>query len=135
MTVERFILKGSQTATGGPGNDVFIIANEMITSNASIVISEATLNTIQLISGLEISNSRVAFSITTNDYDLELTLRNNARIIILSSEDYTYEIGGNPMIKQTGSQLNYDTFATNILGISNIRPPRGSFSSGGAVTI
>ena len=99
-----------ETYMGGGGDDIYILSNA-ISDGESIVISDTEgINSIQLINGLSIASSSVYYDA------VELTLSNGAIIQILSATSFTFDVGGNILTGEIGTEKTYDTFVTEDLG-------------------
>jgi hypothetical protein len=107
------------TIDDGAGDDRYVLSNDTVQAGAEITILDADGNdTIQLIDGLEIASSEVAADA------VKLTLTNGAEITILQASNFTFEIGGNPLTGEDGTNQTFAEFTANTLD-----------AVGGAVTI
>lgn len=113
----------------GAGNDKYILAANQLGAGQTITLTDAEgSNTLQLIGGLTITSSRVANSVA------QLTLSNGAVVNINGANNFSYEIGGDPLTGVAGVVQNYSTFATTTLGAASVPPP-GSAPVSGATNV
>ncbi|MBL8402809.1 SwmB domain-containing protein [Accumulibacter sp.] len=114
----------------GVGNDKYILAANQLGAGQTITLSDTQgTNTLQLIGGLTITSSVVASNVA------QLTLSNGAVVNINSANNFSYEIGGDPLTGVAGVVQNYSTFATTTLGVPSVPPPGSPPVSGPTVTI
>ncbi|MBN8517958.1 MAG: hypothetical protein J5X22_02630 [Candidatus Accumulibacter sp.] len=116
------ILQASDSSVvgAGAGNDKYILAANQLGAGQTITLSDAQgSNTLQLIGGLTITSSLVANNVA------QLTLSNGAVVNINGANNFSYEIGGDPLTGVAGVVQNYSTFATTTLGAASV-PPAGS---------
>lgn len=111
--------------SSGTGDDTFVLTSALVDDNAEIIISDANgNNTIQLISGLTIESSTIASN------TLLLTLNNGATVTVLDASNFTFELGGDPLIGTEGNEANYSSFVTEVLDVSGGVPESGIVSGG-----
>ncbi len=95
----------------GAGDDKYILTESVLTPGQEITLTDAEgSNTLQLIGGLTIASSVIAANA------LQLTLSNGAVINVFGADQFSYEIGGNPLTGEAGSVQDYATFVTTSLG-------------------
>jgi len=114
-----------QTYLGGAGDDTYILSSLTIEANATIAIQDTEgSNKIQLVDGLQIASSMV----TSNA--VQLTLNNGAKIQILGADSFGYDVGGNSLATGPGTQTNFNSFVSQVLGSSVPGAGQGPASSG-----
>ena len=120
-TMDTLVVQRGITGKGS-GHDTYVLSNDWIEAGSEITITDTGENTIQFIDGLEISSSMVARNA------MKLTLASGGTVIVLDASDYTYVVGGNPLLNEEGTQLGFEEFAAQIL---NVEFPVGSKISNG----
>ncbi len=119
----------SEFVGAGVGNDLYILAPDLLSDTQEITISDASgNNSLQLIGGLTIASSKIAAN------TVQLTLSNGAKITILNAANFSYEIGGNPLENTPGTQQDFSSFVTNTLGAASV-PVSGVIDGAENVTI
>lgn len=111
------ILQASDSSVvgAGAGNDKYILAANQLGAGQTITLSDTQgSNTLQLIGGLTITSSLVANNVA------QLTLSNGAVVNINGANNFSYEIGGDPLTGVAGVVQNYNTFATTTLGAPSV---------------
>lgn len=111
----------------GAGEDTYVLAQDWLTSNPQVTITDTGENTIQFIDGLELASSMVASNA------MKLTLAHGGTVTVLDASDYTYVVGGNPLLNGEGTPLSFKEFAAQILSVEF--PVGSKISNGGSVTI
>jgi len=109
------IIQASDTdiVSAGAGNDTYIISPYTIGANQTVTISDSDgTNTLQLVGGLTISSSQVL------NNALQLTLSNGAKVNLLNASTFGFDVGGNALAGQTGTSMNYSTFASDVLNVT-----------------
>ena len=108
----------------GAGDDTYIINASSMTSGQTINISDTEgSNIIKIIGGVTIASSIVAASVA------QLTLSTGAIINVLGADTFTYEVGGDPFLTDTGTTQTFSNFVTQTLGLSAV--PTGSNTATG----
>ena len=120
VTVERGI------AGAGADLDTYLIDPRRVEAGATITISDIGSNRVHLLDGLEITASRVASTA------LELTLSNGATVTILDAQNFTVEIGGNPLFGTRGVEYDFESFTRAILGVA---VPGSGIATGGSASV
>lgn len=109
------------------GDDRYVLAPDALDGGKRILISDSQGNNIlQLLPGLTIRKSEVAPTA------VRLTLTNGARLSVAGADDFRFAVGVSDTDGYDDSTLDFDTFVTEILGVS--RPVTG-IVIGGPVTI
>ncbi|KFB74111.1 MAG: hypothetical protein AW09_000606 [Candidatus Accumulibacter phosphatis] len=111
------ILQASDASVvgAGAGNDKYILSATGLAAGQTITLSDSQgSNTLQLIGGLTITSSIVANNVA------QLTLSNGAVVNINGANNFSYEIGGDPLTGVAGTIQNYNTFATTTLGAPSV---------------
>lgn len=111
----------------GTGEDTYVLAQEWLTSNPEVTITDTGENTIQFIDGLELASSLVASNA------MKLTLASGGNVTVLDASNYTYVVGGNPLLNGEGTPLSFMDFAEQILSVEF--PVGSQISNGEGVTI
>jgi hypothetical protein len=111
----------------GTGEDTYVLAQEWLTSSPEVTITDTGENTIQFIDGLELASSLVASNA------MKLTLASGGNVTVLDASNYTYVVGGNPLLNGEGTPLSFMDFAEQILSVEF--PVGSQISNGEGVTI
>ncbi len=111
------------------GDDIYILSGSLLTPGQVINLTDSQgSNTLQLIEGLTIANSVIASNA------LQLTLSNGAVINIFGADQFSYEVGGNPLTGAAGTTQDFATFVTTSLGADAV-PETGTVSGASNVTV
>lgn len=111
------------------GDDKYILSETLLDPGQTINITDAGgNNTLQLIGGTTIVSSIIAANA------LQLVLGNGAIVNIFGADSFSYEIGGNPLTRETGTLQDFSTFATTSLGASAV-PTTGTVNGAANVQI
>ncbi len=124
------ILQATDSAIvgAGAGNDKYILSPSGLTAGQSISISDTLgANTLQLIGGLTITSSKVGANV------IQLTLSNGGIVNILGANNFSFELGGNPLTGTAGTIKSFTEFATTSLGLTAV--PTGSTVADGTANV
>lgn len=100
------------------GDDRYVLAPDALDGGQRLLISDSQGNNIlQLLPGLTIRKSEVAPTA------VRLTLTNGARLGVAGADDFRFAVGVSDTDGYDESTLDFDTFVTEILGVS--RPVSG----------
>ena len=107
-TMDTLVVQRGITGKGS-GHDTYVLSNNWIEAGAEITITDTGNNTIQFIDGLEVASSMVAPNA------LMLTLSNGATVTVLDADEYTFEVGGNPLENGQSNNYTFTELVTNTL--------------------
>ena len=121
----KFVQRTSPDVLGaGAGDDTYILSSGTLNGSEEITISDGLgTNRVQLVSGLEIAESEVAANA------LKLVLGNGSEITVLGADEFRYEAGANVVAGETATNVDFDTFVSETLGVE---VPTGGIISGGS---
>lgn len=118
-----------ETLRGGAGDDTYVFASSLVEVGSPVVIDDTEgSNTLQFLDGLTIESS-----IIYNDA-LQLTLSNGGVVRILSASLFDYNVGGNVLTGDAGTDKSFAEFVTQNLA-ATVPAEGDSPSTGGSVTI
>lgn len=127
--IDEYYIVQRGIVSRGAGNDSYIISGSTIDSNADVTITDSQgSNILQFIDGLGVQGSMV-----TNDA-LQLQLNNSTNVTVLGASDFIYEVGGNPLTATPGTEMTFNQFVIQELGIISGVPETG-IASGDDVII
>lgn len=114
----------TQNVGAGAGDDTYIIAADTMTAGQVINVTDTEgANNIKLVGGVTIASSVVAST------SIQLTLSNGAVVNVFGADTFNYILGGSAF-DTTGTSQNFNTFATQSLGVASV--PTGNATSTGA---
>lgn len=118
---KNFIIpsENDMTYRGLEGDDIYIISKAIPDNSKIQIIDTEGSNIIELVDGIEITNSLFTKNAT------RLTLSNGSEITINSADKFIYETSGNSTTGDVGSKWSYSNFVKG-MGVEDGPPTSGS---------